>query len=924
MEFSGLTDSPASILNEPTKCANCNATSRLGDGLCLKCLLEGALLENEATASSRTTLTDILAELKLSKAKWRIGNYEILDEIGRGGMGVIYRAREVHSQRIVALKRVLTYHTDSHQTLARFRREAETATRLDHPNIVPIYYVGEDAEGLPFFAMKFAPGGSLAQAREAFRREPRKSVSLMTKVAFAIQYAHEQGVLHRDLKPSNILLSDRWEPMVSDFGLAKWIHDSKDLTRTLTIFGTPGYMAPEQTARPSMRLTPAADIYNLGAILFELLTGRSPFVGEHALAVLQQAVEKPAPMLRSLAPRLDRDLETICSHCLEREPLARYHSAGAVAQDLQNWLEGRPIVARPVGIPVRLWRWSRRNRTLATTLGAFLFVTTSSVPWGIHSWNVQKAAHETTMAAHSVAVLPFLDLDNIVVDEQLAKSVADSLQYELDRIDHARVKTMPSPASGDWPTVEQIRKVGSTAKSRTVLTGTERSVNGKTRISLRLVDAATGEPLLVRFWEGTREAGPKHPFGKEIGAAIHDILSSKDRSTLTQSKIDPGLRNQAAREYIMAGRELTLRYTVSDLDTAMDLFKKALHLEPDSSLAHAYLAMAATGRAHFVSDDSFLKLGETEAYKAVRLSPHSGEAHQALGGVFYQQGKFAEALEEGLRTVESNGPEEKIAGFIGMTLDTLGRPDRALAWHSLSCKLGGRWGDEYGLLGDSWAKLCDDERALQAYRRAAQLQPDPPVGEIGICHLRLLQGNFEGARELCRNRLGSHSGFGEDKQIAAQIEFFARRFDIAADLYAALTRMDTDGGGSFYGAVTYHSALGRARQALGDEGGAKVILRNCLRKETAAVDREPGNPEAAYRLAAVEASLEMPDRSIYHLRRAVSLGWIDYRSLAIDPRFDAVRHDSGFETILEDLTVKVAEMRAKAKSMNYGNMEENK
>jgi tetratricopeptide (TPR) repeat protein/TolB-like protein/tRNA A-37 threonylcarbamoyl transferase component Bud32 len=922
MEFCGLTDSPASILNKPTKCANCRATSRLGNGLCLNCLLHGALLEDEAAASSGTTLTDILAEAELAEAKWRIGNYEILDEIGRGGMGVIYRAREVHSRRIVALKRVLSYHADSNQTLARFRREAETATRLDHPNIVPIYCVGEDKDKLPFFTMKFASGGSLAQAREAFRREPRKSVSLMAKVALAVQYAHEQGVLHRDLKPSNILLSNRWEPMVSDFGLAKWIESSDDLTRTLTIFGTPGYIAPEQATRPGGRLTIAADVYNLGAILFELLTGRSPFLGEHALAVLQQVTEKPAPRLRSVVPHLDRDLETICARCLEREPSARYYSAGAVARDLNNWLEGRPIVARPVGIPVRLWRWSRRNRMLASMLGAFLLLAAGSVAWGIHSWQLQGAARESTLAQRSVAVLPFLDLDNIVVDENLANSVADSLQNELDRIGHARVKTMPVLASGDWATVEQILKAGLMAKARTVLTGTQRRVHGKTRISLRLADAATGEPLLVRFWEGNGEAGSTKPVGREIGAAINDILGAKDWSNLSQSKIDPGLRNQAAREDIMAGRELVFRYTVSDFDQAIALFRKALRTEPSSWLAHSYLAIAATDRTHLISDDNFLRLGEAEAYEAVRLSPDSGDAHRALAGVFYKQGKFAEALEEGLKTVESTGPEEKIAGFIGMTLDTLGRPDRAVAWHSLSCKLGGRWADEYGLLGDSWVKLCDDDRALQAYRRAAQLQPEPPRGEIGICHLRLLQGDFEGAREFCRSSRRSQGGFGEAEQIAAQVEFFARRFDRAADLYGTLAKTDADGGGSFYGAITYQSALGRARQALGDEQGAKAILKNCLLKETAAVDRERGNPEAAYRLAAIEASLGMSQRSIDHLKRAVSSGWIDYRSLVMDPRFDAVRQDPQVQTILKNLAFKVAEIRVKSQSINYRNMEE--
>jgi serine/threonine-protein kinase len=170
-----------------------------------------------------------------------------------------------------------------------------------------------------------------------------------------VQYAHEHGVLHRDLKPGNILLDGHGEPFVTDFGLAKWLDTRTDLTRTLTIFGTPGYIAPEQAKAPAAKLTRAADVYSLGAILFDLFTGRPPFLGEHALAVIQQASENPAPKLRALAPTLDRDLETICARCLEREPQARYRSASDLAADLERWLEGRPIIARRVSGPVRVW-----------------------------------------------------------------------------------------------------------------------------------------------------------------------------------------------------------------------------------------------------------------------------------------------------------------------------------------------------------------------------------------------------------------------------------------------------------------------------------------------------------------------------------------------------------------------------------------
>src|SRR5213596_3315144 len=363
---------PASIRlqKEPVVCPQCGSASRVGRSLCLSCLLSQGL---GADVHNAETLEDVLGEIDVRDADWRLGNYQILEEIGRGGMGVIYRARQRHSRRIVALKRVLAYHADSQETLARFRREAEAAAHLDHPNILPIFEVGQCEDELPFFSMKVAAGGNLVEAGPALRSEPRRAAALVAKVARAVQHAHSRGILHRDLKPANILLDGHGEPLVSDFGLATWLDSVSDLTHSLTIFGTPGYIAPEQ-ANPALaeaaKLTPAADVYSLGAILFDLLTGRPPFLGEHALAVIQQASQAPAPKLRSLVPILDRDLETICAKCLEREPGARYRSAGALAVDLERWLEGRPIIARRVSPPVRAWRWSKRNPKLAAVTAA--------------------------------------------------------------------------------------------------------------------------------------------------------------------------------------------------------------------------------------------------------------------------------------------------------------------------------------------------------------------------------------------------------------------------------------------------------------------------------------------------------------------------------------------------------------------------
>src|SRR5205814_4615479 len=274
---SGLSNSVAEEIEDSTECPQCGATTQLNHGTCIKCLLrEGLEAKGEA---SRETFESILAEANVTDTQWRLGHYEILEEIGRGGMGVIYRARQQHSRRVVAVKRIFAHQVNSHETLVRFRREAEAVASLDHPNILPIYEVSESEEGLPFFSMKYAEGGSLRVAAPALRARPRGCVQLMAKVARAIDYAHGKGVLHRDLQPGNILLDENGEPMVSDFGLAKWLNETSDLTRTLETLGTPGYIAPEQAECRAADLTSAADTYSLGAILFYLLTGRPPFVG---------------------------------------------------------------------------------------------------------------------------------------------------------------------------------------------------------------------------------------------------------------------------------------------------------------------------------------------------------------------------------------------------------------------------------------------------------------------------------------------------------------------------------------------------------------------------------------------------------------------------------------------------------------------
>jgi len=299
-----------------------------------------------------------------------VAGYEILEELGRGGMGVVYRARQIALNREVALKVIKTGGFATELELLRFQNEAEAVAQLDHPQIVPIYEVGQIQE-LPFFSMKLISGTSLDKRLAEFARTPRGSARIVATAATALHHAHQRGILHRDLKPANILLDERDEPYVTDFGLAKRIGVDGELTHTGTLMGTPSYMAPEQASQAKGALSTATDVYGLGTILYALLAGRAPFAGTtlvETLDLVRNRAPEPPSLINPLVPR---ELEIICLKCMEKEPSHRYLSALALAEDLERWLQGVPILAQPVGPVTRAWMWCRRNRALASMAALF-------------------------------------------------------------------------------------------------------------------------------------------------------------------------------------------------------------------------------------------------------------------------------------------------------------------------------------------------------------------------------------------------------------------------------------------------------------------------------------------------------------------------------------------------------------------------
>jgi len=933
-------------------CAKCGAKifSDAPRGVCPACLLETGLglLANDDELDVDPMLRPGRGRAaRAAKMLGDFGDYELLKEIGRGGQGVVYRARQKSLNRTVAVKVIGLGHwaTDAH--LKRFRREAEAAASLEHPCIVPIYEVGE-RDGSCYFSMKLVEGGQLD---EVVRREPmpvRRAVELIAKVARTVHYAHEHRILHRDIKPGNILLDQKGEPHLTDFGLARLVETESTVTRTMEVLGTPSYMAPEQAMGNNAQLTSATDVYGLGAVFYQLLTGHPPFAGGTTYETIKLLLDTEPRQPRLWNPKIDRDLSTICLKCLDKDPQRRYTSALTLAEDLERWLKHEPIRARRTGIVTRGRKWVRRNPTSAL-LVASLVALAATAGWII--WKSEFIRHPLTTG---IAVLPFENLSDEKEHAFFADGVQDDILTKLGKI--ADLKVISRTSVMQYRGKQNLHQVSDALRVSHVLEGTVRRSGGKVHVNAQLVDTRTDAGIWAEEYD--RDLNDVFAIETEVAQSIANRLRAKVSARERLAMQERPTHDLVAYELYVHAAALIDEASYApeqerwkDYFQAVELLDRAIARDPAFLLAYCRLA-EAHDELYFQNGDhtpSRLELANAAINSAFRLKPDSAGAHLALARHLYH-GYFdydhaRDELAIAARTLPNDARIFEWSGYIDRRQnrwhEAVRNFERAMELDPRNVKIFTGAAVTYSVMRDyGQARETSDRlitlepnnihaRVLRAridFDERADTRPLHAVIEKILRDDAASAGNLVGWRFYLA--LYEHDFASADRALAPLIEnkhttfrvrwdeiYFSRAYaegllarikGDAAAARAAFTaaraqeeavRARPDDGQTFCLLGLIDAGLGRKEEALRE--GRRALELIPVAKDTNA------GPQVLYFFAVICAWTGERDLAIEQLETLAKMPLgVSYGDLRLDPHWDPLRGDPRFEKIVASLAPK--------------------
>jgi serine/threonine-protein kinase len=825
-----------------------------------------------------------------------VAGYEILGVLGRGAVGVVYKARQVGLNRVVALKMILTGAHAAAGQLSRFRAEAEAAARLQHPNIVQIYEVGE-RDGLPFFSLEYVDGGSLDLRIGGAPQPPRQAAALAQSLARAMAYAHERGVIHRDLKPANVLLAFSREPeasaagkdalasgsrltgavpKVADFGLAKRLEDDATATHSGVVVGTASYMAPEQAAGHTHAVGPPADVYALGAILYELLTGRPPFRGASLYETLRLVRKREPVPPRQLTADVPRDLETVCLKCLQKEPAKRYASADALADDLGRFLAGEPIRARRVSAPERLWRWARREPRLAALTGAvaalLLTVALGSLAF---AWRLKREKDQTERARQEAdASARAADESANAARRNLEVAVKQhglALDRVVQMVERLHGKLQPGAAKAG-PEARALRDVvlkealdtlaeAADEAARSGLTSFSRVAShykmgrlfrtlGRPAEGLRQYEQA--RDLLVRL-------GQEQPNDDKVRGNLALMLATLGDTTLEVSGDAP-----AARDYYRQALEVEqdlIDHPRNGTYSEADGWRLLANYRHALANADVLLGGPAAAREQLLQA---LELRERLAARQSQFRSLLADTYEALGDVSWRLSDAATddyyrkalAIRDELRAKAPASPAVQAA----------------LA-HA------------YSGHGDALLRVARPEEALALYQKAL------PIRQAGV---EKYPYNVRARAALAYTHY----------RIATALLRLGRR-EVADDEYrkalALYEQPPLAGSADLHDRGNTAIVLARCGRDAEAAGRAVALCKDAPRSASARFDAACCYAVCAGKAADTARQAEYRRKAVAALREAAGPGYKDVVALETDPDLDALRDDAGFKALLAEL-----------------------
>ena len=841
-----------------------------------------------------------------------LGDYELLEEIGRGGQGVVFRTRQKSLNRIVALKVIGLGQWATQAHLKRFRTEAEAAASLDHPCIVPIYEVGE-RDGQCYFSMKLVEGGQLDEVVKHAPISIRQAAELVAKVARTVSYAHEHGILHRDIKPGNILLDAKGEPHLTDFGLARLVESESTVTRTLEVLGTPSYMAPEQAAGNNTKVTGATDVYGLGAVLYQLLTGHPPFVGGTTYETIKLLLETEPRAPRLWNPKVDRDLSIMCLKCLEKDPQRRYPSALALAEDLERWLRHEPILARRTGVVGRGRKWLQRHPTVAAmvTLSLALIVAVGVIVWK------SELFHQTATTA--IAVLPFENLSNDKEDASFADGVQDDLLTKLAKI--ANLKVISRTSVMGYRGKQNTHKIGDELGVSHLLEGSVRKTGAWLHINAKVIDTRTDSQI----WAEAYDRDLKDMFAiqsdiaQKVAERLHVKISSAERLAIER----PPTADITAFDLYSRAKNLVLAWSYAlertgNLVKAADLLNQAVAHDPTFFHAYCQLVWVHDQLYHLRVDHTPARLALAEAAidSAFRLRPDAGEAHLVRAGHLYRgyrnyDGALAE-LEIASQTLPNDARLFELKGYVerrrpgGNQEEALRNFEKALELDprnvlilhqtASSCNHARRYAEEEAVL-DRLLAIEPNDADTQVWRafvefdwKADTRSLHQVIDEIRVKKPAALQRVGDSwfycalAERDAAAAANAIAALGENR-VGNEVAQYSPRF--LEGLIARMTKDDAKARAAFTSA---RGEQEKQVQTHPDDAGALSVL--------GLIDAALGRKEEALRegwraieLLPVEKDTMNGGRIIVYL--AMIAGWVGDKDLACEKLGDAIRYPTG-------------------------------